>query len=597
MRNTPTYLLACALLLAISQAISAQIGEPADWTRFTRSEANPLIPDTFRMQTFAGLPTDNWNYTVTPGVTVAKIPDNRQLWFHHGAQGLRIPLGDTVAFAHFPLNAGYQSIQIVVVIAGEGLKKGEELRVRAYRPGENSCPPIAIINKQGLCPARRMTIKRDPPGIDLLAPEPLSSVSKGYYYADSLFAYGNIPAFSLFTGKGSWEDTARWSHLPPARHRKALIQGVVKVNQWINCEEIAISEGALRIGEAGEIHTRDLRIYADPEQPLPALRSNGKLRVTGQTAVVWRFPEKGRWYFLSLPFDLYAEGFDPAFRIGDELTEGKGNYVYLRVYDGDRRAREGENTGNWRVVSPATVAEGKPLIGKNRGFLIAIDEGTDRSLLRLSSKPGDTPADLGRGGAVEISMQATKAASDLSEEGHTGWYLCGNPLPAPLPLSRIEAGDALDGFVYLYDGEGYRPYPLDSDLALPPFAAFFVRASRSTRLTVRPVTGEVSPRLLAQKSLSGRMLAEPTREVASGHPRSPINPAEPSAEVRGRILHLHALPSAGMARLFSPDGRLIWHSRPRQGDSSVRLSVAKGIYLLQVEGKGFKLGGKVVVTD
>ena len=55
----------CTAFLFVQQFIQSQVSNPSTWESFVQSNANISIRDTFRMQTFEGLPTDNWDYAIT----------------------------------------------------------------------------------------------------------------------------------------------------------------------------------------------------------------------------------------------------------------------------------------------------------------------------------------------------------------------------------------------------------------------------------------------------------------------------------------------------------------------------------------------------
>ena len=52
----------CTVFLFVQQFIQSQVSNPSTWESFVQSNANISIRDTFRMQTFEGLASDNWDY-------------------------------------------------------------------------------------------------------------------------------------------------------------------------------------------------------------------------------------------------------------------------------------------------------------------------------------------------------------------------------------------------------------------------------------------------------------------------------------------------------------------------------------------------------
>ena len=568
-----------AALLFIQPALHAQVSNPSTWETFVAGKSNVSTRDTFLTQTFAQSPTDNWAYTTTGDVSIVDlaetiIPDA------HGPQGLRMPMSARVNFEHFPLD-GYEDVIISVHKGGASLMPGEAMYVLTYREGDDE--PHALVKeiKPGSYNSfSTTTIDKNPPGIDLFTPEPAADTEGGYYIVDSVCAHGLIPAYSLFAGDGSWDEPALWSHKPAYRHRHALIQGNVRVDRETTCGTLAIGEGSLRLEAAGELSTLRLTIYSDDTQAAGAteLRSAGSLAVQETATVVKTFAQKGEWYFLSLPFDVYADGIDPDFQLGDDSDEMNGNYFYLRTYDGEKRASSQSAADNW-VVVPRDVAEtSRPVLEKNKGYLIALDASADSQTLRFTSAKGALPDDFGRKGEVSIQVSAQGANPD-----HGGWYLCGNPLPASLPLSQIEPNDALDGYIYLYDGTAYQPHAIGSDGAIPPYSAFFVKAERDTRLTTRESAETGSYSLLSVGSFRSAHLAEPTAARETTVANAGIAPPAARLCLNGNQASIDNLPSDGHLRVLTPAGKIVYERSLRAGDTVLSLPLKRGLYLLVLQ--------------
>ena len=145
---------------------------------------------------------------------------------------------------------------------------------------------------------------------------------------DSVYSYGSIRQYSLFSGNGNWNDTIRWSHFPPLRHRSALISGEAKINSTVQCEQALLGNGSLHITEKGHFIVDKLVLYST-DNPLTntdraltttdnSLTVAGKLTVNKQLEVRYTFPEKGKWYFLSFPFDVYLNDIDKRFQLKDK---------------------------------------------------------------------------------------------------------------------------------------------------------------------------------------------------------------------------------------------------------------------------------------
>ena len=228
----------CTAFLFVQQFIQSQVSNPSTWESFVQSNANISIRDTFRMQTFEGLASDNWDYAITGEALIEDISGVKDIPNSHGNYGLRMPMNTQVAFEHFTLT-NHQDIKISIRKGGILLVEGEGMRARTYRKGETSYPSLVpTIGESGINPFKTTDIKNNPPGLDLIVPTPAANTKNGYYYVDSVYAHGMIPTYSLFTGNSDWNHEDRWSHLPAYRHRNALINGNISINTNISCKDI-----------------------------------------------------------------------------------------------------------------------------------------------------------------------------------------------------------------------------------------------------------------------------------------------------------------------------------------------------------------------
>ncbi|MDD2953301.1 MAG: T9SS type A sorting domain-containing protein [Parabacteroides sp.] len=586
----------CTVFLFVQQAIQSQVSNPSTWDSFTQSSSNLSVRDTFRMQTFEGLASDSWNYTITGEAFIEDISGVKDIPNSHGNHGLRMPMNTTVAFEHFTLT-DHEDIKISVRKGGILLKEGEEMRARTYREGETSYPPlVTTIGEDGINPFFTTSIPNNPPGLDLIVPAPAANTRNGYYYVDSVYAHGMIPSYSLFTGDGDWSDTASWSHLPALRHRNALINGNIAVNTNINCGDLFIGEGSIRISPTGELSAKNLTIYSNDNSVVSsssALRSSGTIDIAGKVTIEKTFTQKGKWYFISFPFDVYASGIDPGFQLGDNHSDTNGNYFYLQTYNGEKRANSQSLSDNWEVIPQTILSTTQPLFKKNKGYLIAIDASADRQTLRFSSKAGDIPIDFGKSGQASIQITIN---SQSTNQNHNGWFLCGNPLPSPLPLAQIEPNSSLDGYIYIYDGSNYQSYAIGSDFAIPPFSAFFVKASKNTLLSVHSASEPASYKLVSTKA----PLSFPTSEPQARQETLVSNLAPSSPEVRyhveSKTLLLENLPSSGKVELFTPAGVRVFAQAVQTGNSTLPLALPQGLYILIIQTEQDRAQYKCVLT-
>ena len=88
----------CTVFLFVQQFIQSQVSNPSTWESFVQSNANISIRDTFRMQTFEGLASDNWDYAITGEALIEDISGVKDIPNSHGNYGLR-----TVSYTHLTL--------------------------------------------------------------------------------------------------------------------------------------------------------------------------------------------------------------------------------------------------------------------------------------------------------------------------------------------------------------------------------------------------------------------------------------------------------------------------------------------------------------
>lgn len=590
----------CTTLLFVQQSIRSQVSNPSTWESFVQSNSNISIRDTFRMQTFTGLPYDNWNYTTIGDVSIediseTNIPDDPEQGREHGSHGLRMPMNTQVAFEHFTLT-NHQDIKISVRKGGIHLMKGEEMKARTYRTDETTYPPLVKnIGEDGINPFFTTNISNNPPGLDLIIPAPAANTKNGYYYVDSVYAHGMIPSYSLFTGNSDWNNEDRWSHLPAYRHRNALINGNISVNTNISCKDIFIGDGSIRISPTGNLSANNLTIYSGDNALASSstLRSSGTISIAGKITVEKSFAQKGKWYFISFPFDVFASGIDPDFKLGDNKSNTNGNYFYVQTYNGEKRANSQSPSNNWEVMPQTIINTSQPIFKKNKGYLIAIDASANRQSLRFSSKAGDIPTDFGKNGQASVQVTINPQGKN---QNHNGWYLCGNPLPAPLSLNQIESNSNLDGYIYIYDGSEYKPYPVGTDFAIPPFSAFFVKAKKNTSLSVQNTSASANYQLLSANQPLGSLKTEPL--PMNGSTVSNDSPffTEVRYYLNSNILCIENLTAPGKVEAFSPAGTLVFSQPLEKGNSTIRLPLPLGLYILIIQTEHYRAQYKCVLT-
>lgn len=564
-------ILAGTAILTVLVPVRAQVSNPSEWSGFVKGSGNTVVVDTFRMQTFSGAAGDNWEYVVENGAVVLDKQN-----------ALKIPLGGSALFERYSLY-GYQKVSAVLDYSPYLVVAGETLSV--VFDNENWKDKSSVIYPSSKS-VKSVEFGSNPCRLDFFVSSPSPNTQNGYFLFDRIYAYGQIPQYSLFSGNGNWHDTIRWSHLPPFRHRRALINGDVEVNSLVQCNQASLADGSLRITDNGHFIVDELFLHNTDI----SLAVAGELTVNKQITTYYTFPEKGKWYFLSFPFDVSLKGLDPRFKLKDDTFSGNGNYLYVQTYNSDKRASSQQATGNWEVFPMPSSSENPLIFEKGKGYLVALDAAASDNTLTFSVDKENIPDNFGKAASIPINI----SSSGDADTDHGGWYLCGNPLPAPLELSRIKPDPALDGNIYLYDGNTYKPYPIGSNYALPPFAAFFVKATAATALTI---IGELSAAnaILLKSDFSLRSeLAEPT-EVKTQI--SQVEKETGKSFLKGNTLYLEDLPSAGKVKVIDVAGRVVYYRAVLNGSSVLPLSLRSGLYIIIIEAGGYRAQHKCVLTQ
>ena len=570
-------------ILAILVPVRAQVSNPSTWSDFVKGSGNSLVTDTFRTQTFSKQSTDNWEYT-TSGE--AAVPE--------GKKTLKIPAGGVVSFASFSIEK-YKDVTLLFRYAGNYLVKGESLQMRYLsNDGQETATLYVPQKNDDYFNYRDYRLKKMLTSLELYADEPAANTMGGYYLVNDFSVSGSIAQYSLFSGKGNWNEAVSWSHLPPFRHRAALINGAVTVDSSVECQTASLGDGgSLTIVKNGSLAVDTLFLHGNGnrlETSDFALSVHGELSVNKNVTLYYTFPEKAQWYFLSFPFDVSLKEIDPRFQLKDDTFSGSGNYLYVQAYNGDKRTSSQKPTGNWEVLSLPASSENPLVFEKGKGYLVALDAAASDNTIAFSVGRESIPDSFGKTASIPVSI----LSSGNMDTGHSGWYLCGNPLPAPLQLSRIEPNPALDGNVYMYENETYKPYPIGSNYVLPPLAAFFVKATAATELAV--TNGPLAANAVILKSgfSSYSKLVEPTAVEAQ---MARLGKRAGKSFLKGNTLYLDDLPSTGNVKVMDVAGRLLYRQFVPNGSSVLPLPLRSGLYIIIVEAEGYRTQHKCVLTQ
>ncbi|MDL2208654.1 hypothetical protein LJB97_03435 [Parabacteroides sp. OttesenSCG-928-O15] len=584
-------------------SLRAQEINPSTWLSFVGSAENRLVSDTFRLQTFTDHPGDNWPYQ-TNGEASLFDPTSEGLTDASDGWSLKMPPGSGLQMDDFPLGT-YRNVEIIVSFAARNLIKEENLYISADRQEKpitrKACLDLTGDFSASFREPKPFTGSLDIPSLKIISNpwnilleigENQTSSKGGFYAMDSLYAVGQVREYTLFTGAGDWHDAQKWSDDPALRRRHAMINGEVTADTTVVCNSLYIGDGNVYVGKEQSLSVENL-LFCDTEA---ALSSAGEINITGETTVYRTLPEKDKWYFISFPFDVYAEGIDPAFTLKDDSPNEGGNFFYLYSYDGEARSRGEATEGSyWKVIPADALTNEQPILQKNRGYLIALDEKADRQTICFSSLPGVITPDFGKEGTISIRT-ALKGPSVYSE--NHGWFFCGNPLPSPLPLQTLAPYFEQGASIFLYENGDYVAYPMDSDYALPAFSAFFVKAERDMDLLITvPYTTSIYRMLSTSEALS-KTKADPTFSSPVSATSSPLTQTQLSY-VNANMLYLENLLMPGVAYMVDLRGRICWQEEVKPGSTALSLpsSLAMGFYIVCVRTSQYQAQHKFILND
>ena len=556
-----------AILIAIVQWVfnspmSAQSEwlSPLQWKSLVQdSQKNLIIRDTVLYQSFDSDNPLSINYTVS-GQYDFFYPQEEGIQGASDSRAIRLYPGsrltiDTLIYPalkmaeiHIPFAFQHVNKEEDIYFTTYFYSGDTEFDARPYVVKSNDCSRYfreIYVGRQCFYRGRRSAPYR----LQIKVTKP-TSASDGYYCIDSLFLVGNIEQYSLLQQSGTWHDHSLWSHDYTSLRRVALIDADVRINQAAECLHLINNQKEIRIQPEGVLHTQ-------------------------QMTTLHTFAEKGKWYFISFPHDVSLAGIDARFQLGDAstvTTEPVNNILYIQTYDGRRRAENNRSDGNWTVLSADAFSPEDILLEKGKGYLMAIDETADIQTLSFSS-----PADNSLTFRETLSVPLEANTLQGGDEANNGWILCGNPYPSAVSLQEILPNPDLDGYVYLYNGQDYEAYPIDSDYAIPAGSAFFVKAVQDTELLFQRKENTASSVILQHTAL-------PYQGKEPGSP-SITQEIKPSCKIQYTIragkIHIQNS-QAGELIVYTVLGKEVKRMRLLEGEGEYALPQSAGMYFLRI---------------
>lgn len=544
----------CAMLFLSSSSLMAQIDNPDKWGEFVNSDDNVLKRDTFLLQTFSNPDKDNWGYSMTNGE--GNLIDVEVLGIENATSQMALQLFPGEGFVVDSYSNGiHQNAYVYLSFAMKNINTNESFELTATNSTDTVESKIITRNapsndyncnfNEQIYSDKYSKIGYNGNFTDLsIQINGEKRNDNSYYLIDYLCAYGNIQSHSLFTSTGNWNNKGNWSHLPALRNRNALIQGKAIVDESIKCNEIHL-DGEIEIINDGELAANKMTIHKE-------------------------FPEKGKWYFVSFPFDVYSNCVGSNLQQGDKTTMGSGNYFYVRKYNSESRAQNGISDNNWEVVS--IKSDNELLFEKGKGYLVALDEGATYNNMYVSSTEDES---LLLTSNNIISISADNAQSGKGE--NNGWILCGNPLTSALKLSDIKTNGNTDGNIYVYDGEKYQPYSIGSDYSIPAGEAFFVKANGNTEINIES-SGNSALKMISSSPISAFSGNEPVTSPVSIESVKTMK-----IRIEGNRIVLPPSSSSKVIDIYDISGKAIQSETLSGEQTFYYLPQHKGILIIKIE--------------
>lgn len=556
-----------AILIAIVQWVfnspmSAQSEwlSPLQWKSLVQDpQKNLIIRDTVLYQSFDSDNPLSINYTVS-GRYDFFYPQEEGIRGASDSRAIRLYAGSTLTVDTL-IYPALKMAEIHIPFALQHVNKNENIYFTTFfysGDTEFDAHPYTVISKDCSRYFREVYAGKQcfyrgrrsvPYRLQIKVTKP-TSASDGYYCIDSLFLVGNIEQYSLLQQSGTWHDHSLWSHDYTSLRRVALIDADVRINQAAECLHLINNQKEIRIQPEGVLHTR-------------------------QMTTLHTFAEKGKWYFVSFPHDVSLAGIDSRFQLGDAstvTTEPVNNILYIQTYDGRGRAENNRSDGNWTVLSADAFSPEDILLEKGKGYLMAIDETADIQTLSFSS-----PVNNSQTFRETLSVPLEANTLQGGNEANNGWILCGNPYPSAVSLREILPNPDLDGHVYLYNGQDYEAYPIDSDYAIPAGSAFFVKAVQDTELLFQRKEDTASSVILQHTALPYQ-----GKEPGSSSITQAIKPScKIQYTIRAGKIHIRNS-QAGELIVYTVLGKEVKRMRLLEGEGEYALPQSAGMYFLRI---------------
>lgn len=215
----------------------------------------------------------------------------------------------------------------------------------------------------------------------------------------------------------------------------------------------ATGEGTLSAGQftvSGQLSRRTQNRY----QYIPTLINYAdKMRADSVKHVLefYNYDGRGEWHFISLPYDVKVS----------DIIPSNDTYWVIRRYDSAARAA-GETSSTWVNLTNDDIMEA------GKGYIVSVTGG-DKT---LTFKSGNSLTKNNLFRSTDVIVPLTEYEAEFAH--NRSWNLIGNPYPCYFDMHYLN--EDFTAPITVWNGSSYVAYsPVDDDLVLSPYEAFFVQ--------------------------------------------------------------------------------------------------------------------------
>lgn len=271
----------------------------------------------------------------------------------------------------------------------------------------------------------------------------------------------------------------------------------------------ATGEGTLSAGQltvSGQLSRRYNRYNSDNSyQYMPTLINYAdKMRADNVTHNLTFYNDRssGVWHFISLPYDVKVS----------DIIPSDNTYWVIRRYDSSARAA-GETSSTWvNLTNEDTLEAGKGYIVS--AYSVDSNGYSINPTLSFTSGNSLTKNNLFR--PTDIIVPLTEYPAEFAH--NRSWNLIGNPYPCYFDMHYLN--EEFTAPITVWNGSSYVAYsPVDDDLVLSPYEAFFVQCP----LDATEMTFKETGRLHSNEGKALYKAAARSRETVSAEDRNVFN--------------------------------------------------------------------------